>query len=193
MDDRVALQLLGPSTGGIRQHVTQLARGLPEVGWQAWVAAPAGVGEGTDLPPASVVAVPSGPNPLGALRARAALRPVAQGADLVHAHGLKAGWVAALAGTGLPLVVTVHNLVLDEAAGRSARVLRRLEGWLPSRADGVIAVSEEIAARFGGPSESLWVVPPAGPLPRPGRDAATVRTALGVALDAPLVVSVARL
>ncbi|MEO7429381.1 MAG: glycosyltransferase, partial [Acidimicrobiales bacterium] len=52
---------------------------------------------------------------------------------------------------------------------------------------------EEIAARFGGPSESLWVVPPAGPIPRPGRDAATVRTALGVALDAPLVVSVARL
>lgn len=193
MAERRVLELLGPSTGGIRQHVAQLARTLPEMGWQISLAGPAGVGAGSDLPPVAVVPVPSGPNPGSLLRARAALRPLAGRADLVHAHGLKAGWVAALGAAGGPVVVTVHNLVLDEAAGRSARVLRLFEGWLPARVDAVIAVSDEIAARFGGPSETVRVVPPAGPPPQPTRDRAEVRRSLGVPADAPLVVAVARL
>lgn len=193
MAERRVLELLGPSTGGIRQHVAQLARGLPELGWQVSLAGPEGVGSGIDLPSVTVVPVPTGPRPEALLRARAALRPLARRADLVHAHGLKAGWVAALGSTRVPVVVTVHNLVLDEAAGRSARVLRMLEGWLPARVDAVIAVSDEIAARFGGPSETVHVVPPAGPPPQPTQDRAEVRGALGVPADAPLVVSVARL
>lgn len=191
--ERSVLQLLGPSTGGIRQHVAALCRTLPTTGWQPEVAGPAGVTDGLDLGSSVVVPVPSGPSPVRVLRATLRLRAVAGSAHLIHAHGLKAGWIAVLARTGLPIVVTAHNLVLDESAGRSAGVLRRLEGWLPGRVDDLIAVSDGIAARFGGPSEVLQVIPPAGPEPRPSRAPAEVREALGVPAGAPLVVSVARL
>lgn len=189
----MVLELLGPSTGGMRQHVAQLVRSLPAAGWRARVAAPPGVGAGASLGAVAEVPVPSGPSPLGLLRARAALAPLTEGVELIHAHGLKAGWAAALSGTGVPVVVTVHNLVLDEGAERWRGMLRRLEGWLPARVDGVIAVSEGIADRFGGPSASLWMVAPAGPPPIPSRPSAEVRRSLGVAPGAPLVVSVARL
>lgn len=197
MADRSVLELLGPSTGGIRRHVAELARTLPASGWRPHVAAPAGVAEGLDLGAVSitpsVVPVPSAPNPVQVLQATRRLRALTRGTDLIHAHGLKAGWIAVLARTGLPVVVTVHNLVLDEAAGRRAGALRRLEGRLPARVDAVIAVSDAIAARFGGPSETVRVIPPAGPVPRPVRSAAEVRHALHVPTGAPFVVSVARL
>lgn len=141
----------------------------------------------------STVPVPSAPNPVQVVRAAARVRTLAREVDVIHAHGLKAGWIAVLARTGRPIVVTVHNLVLDEAAGRSAGALRRLEGWLPGRVDAVIAVSEGIATRFGGSSATIEVIPPAGPVPRPARTATAVRQALGVPAGVPVVVSVARL
>ncbi|MGQ0830369.1 MAG: glycosyltransferase family 4 protein [Microthrixaceae bacterium] len=193
MPERAVLELLGPSTGGIRRHVGQLATSLPALGWRVAVAGPAALEAGSDLPALLPVPVPLGSNPTAVPRAVAALRRHARDVDLIHAHGLKAGWVAVLARTGTPIVLTVHNLVLDEAAGRAARLLRRIEGRLPRHVQGLIAVSEEIGARFGGPADGLWVVPPAGPLPIARRPAAEVRRALGVERDAPLVVSVARL
>jgi glycosyltransferase involved in cell wall biosynthesis len=193
MTERRVLQLLGPSTGGIRRHVVELARRLPEHGWSATIAGPAGVlGDAGRLD--HVVPVPTAPTP--ALRtARRALRAAAAGADVVHAHGLKAGWLATLSGLDAPLVVTVHNLVLDEAAGRTARVLRVLEGRLPRRAAAVVAVSPGIAERFAGlrGAERVRVVRPVGPPPVPRRPAEKVRADLGVAPDTPLVVAVARL
>jgi glycosyltransferase involved in cell wall biosynthesis len=192
---RTVLQLLGPSTGGIRRHVVQLARRLPAHGWASPVAGPAGVlGPHGDL--AYVVPVPGAPTP-ALLAARRALRAAvaASGADVVHAHGLKAGWLATLSGLEQPVVVTVHNVVLDEAAGRSAAVLRALEARLPRRADAAVAVSPEIAARFAGlpGAERIRVVRPVGPPPVPSRPAGKVRADLGVPEDAPLVVTVARL
>jgi glycosyltransferase involved in cell wall biosynthesis len=193
MTERRVLQLLGPSTGGIRRHVVELARRLPEHGWAATIAGPAGVlGDAGRLD--HVVPVPSAPTP--ALRAaRRALRAAAAGADVVHAHGLKAGWLATLSGLDAPLVVTVHNLVLDEAAGRTARALRVLEGRLPRRAAAVVAVSPGIAERFAGlrGADRVRVVRPVGPPPVPRRPAEKVRADLGVAPDTPLVVAVARL
>ncbi len=191
MGDRRVLQLLGPSTGGIRQHVAQLAAVLPDLGWEVTVAGPVGVGAGTALPPIAEVPVPRGASPIGAWHARRALAPLVGEVDVVHAHGLKAGWVAALTPRRAPLVVTVHNLVLDEAAGRSAAVLRLLEGALPRRVDALIAVSDGIATRFGDPPPR--VVPPAGPPPVPVRDRASVRAAHDIPEGAPLVVAVARL
>jgi glycosyltransferase involved in cell wall biosynthesis len=189
------LQLLGPSTGGIRRHVVELARRLPGQGWASPIAGPAGVlGGPGEL--AHAVPVPGAPTP-ALLAARRALRAAvaATGADVVHAHGLKAGWLATLAGLPVPVVVTVHNLVLDEAAGRSAGVLRALEARLPGRADATIAVSTAIGERFAGRAgaERVRVVRPVGPAPAPSRAPAKVRADLGVAPDAPLVVTVARL
>jgi glycosyltransferase involved in cell wall biosynthesis len=125
-------------------------------------------------------------------RGRVALGRAAAGVDLVHAHGLKAGWLASAIRTRPPLVVTVHNLVLDEVAGRTAPVLRALEGALPRRVDAVIAVSDEIGRRFGA-APDVHVIPPGGPSLVVAREREAVRRELGIGDDERLVVTVARL
>ena len=176
------LQLLGPSTGGIRRHVGWLCAALDERGWDVTTAGPPGVLDGIRSLD-TVVPVPRG---------RSALARAAREVDIVHAHGLKAGWLASTLRKRPPLVVTVHNLVLDEVAGRRAGVLRALEGALPRRVDAVIAVSQAIGDRFGR-TRDVHVIPPAGPTPIVGRDRAAVRRELGIDDDERLVVAVARL
>ncbi len=191
MREGSVLQLLGPSTGGIRRHVSHLTDHLRAAGWDVTVAGPQGVLDHID----HVVPVPAGADPVRAARAVRAFRSLTAGHDLVHAHGLKAGWVAAAARSPQPLIVSVHNLVLDDVAGRSAPMMRWLEGKLPGRADATIAVSHEVARRFEGVrgADRISVVPPTGPPPSPTRSATEVRDALGVAPDEDLVVTAARL
>lgn len=188
------LQLLGPSAGGIRRHVATLAGALRERGWDPVVAGPAGVMSGLG-PQDAVVPVPARTAPAGVVRSRRALLPLAAAATLVHAHGLKAGFIASTVRRPGPLVVTVHNLVIDESAGRAAGPLRLLEARLPRRADRVIAVSQEVADRFAGlpGADRVSVIAPAADPPAVRRPRAEVRAGLGVAPDAPLVVCVARL
>ncbi|MGH9136889.1 MAG: glycosyltransferase family 4 protein, partial [Acidimicrobiales bacterium] len=188
------LELLGPSTGGIRRHVAALSAGLEATGWHATTAGPRGVLDGL-APLAHEVAVPNpGPALMGARRALR--QAVAEsGADVVHAHGLRAGWLAVLSRLRRPVVVTVHNLVLDETAGPTARLLRVAEGRLPARVDALVAVSPPIADRFAGRkgAERVRVIQPVGPAPTPARTRDEVRTQLGVGTHQPLVVSLSRL
>jgi glycosyltransferase involved in cell wall biosynthesis len=157
----------GPSTGGIGRHVAALAAALPHFGWTA-----------------TTLAVPSGPG------AWPALRRAATSVDVVHAHGLKVGWWASLVPHRPPLVLTVHNVVLDEVAGRRAPLLRALERRLPSRVDAVIATSPAVAAAVGG---SATVIAPFGPRPSPVQDRAAVRRSWAVTDGAPVVAAVGRL
>jgi glycosyltransferase involved in cell wall biosynthesis len=122
------------------------------------------------------------------------IRAAARGCDVVHAHGQRAGWWAAL---GLrtrprrpPLVVTIHNIVLDEVAGPWASSLRRMERALPHCVDAVIATSPAAAATVG---RARAVVAPFGPRPVPARCGERVRAEYGIAPDAPLAVAVGRL
>jgi glycosyltransferase involved in cell wall biosynthesis len=192
----VVVELLGPSTGGIRKHVAQLTERLEEREWSVTVAGPHGVMDGVGRLDA-VVGVPSGLDPRAFREARRSLAALV--ADrrpaLIHAHGLKAGWVAATLRRRPPVVLSVHNLVLPEAAGRSYRVLRRLEAALPARVDAVIAISDEVARRFSGVRGAgrITVVPPLGPSPEATRSAADVRADLGVGPDEHLLVTAARL
>jgi glycosyltransferase involved in cell wall biosynthesis len=188
------LHLLGPSTGGIRGNVAFLSGALAARGWSVDVAGPAGVLDGLgDL--RHSIDVPAGLAVGRARAARRALGEVAAGYDLVHAHGLKAGWLAASLHKGPPVVLTIHNVVLAESTGRAAPVLRVLERLLPRRVDAVIAVSDEIARRLptraGGPT--VAIIPAIGRPPRPVRDRDEVRRALGVETGQRLVVTVARL
>lgn len=189
--------LLGPSTGGIRRHVAHLATTLRARGWPVVVAGPAGVMDSVGSQGA-IVDVParfSLPTLRDAARARRDLRRVCAGAALIHAHGLKAGWLASTLRHRPPLVVTIHNVVLDEAAGRQAAVLRRLEKGLRSRVDRVIAVSEAIGTqvRAAPGTAAVDVIPPSGPRPSPERTRAETRTALGIGDEPKLVLAVARL
>lgn len=193
------LQVLGPSTGGIRRHVTFVTSVLREAGWHVEIAGPGGVVADLD----HVVDITRTANPVAIGRAVRALRPLLGSCDVVHCHGLTAGWATVLAkglrrahrGQRPVLVVSVHNLVLDDVRGRSSAVLRRLEGWLPGRAAATIAISGEVARRFDGlpGAERIRVIPPAGPPPQPTRTPPQVRTALGVAPGDDLVVTPARL
>lgn len=205
------LELLGPSTGGIRRHVATLGRLVAESGWSVRFAGPAGVLDGLldgpDAAPAvasaatptvvpAVVDVPRSMHPGRVLAACRQVRALGE-FDLVHAHGLKAGWVAMLARVGhhRPVVLTIHNVVLDEVAGRAAGIQRRLERLLVGRVDHVIAVSPEIVDHFAGAvrPDRIDVVIPASPAPAPVRDRAEVRAELGAGHDDVLVVVVARL
>lgn len=185
------LQLLGPSAGGIRRVVASLTTSLRARGWDVSTAGPSDVLDGL-IGQDVVVPVPSGFSPLALARARHALAPIVGDVDIVHAHGLKPAWLVASVRRHAPLVTSVHNLVLDEAAGPLAPVLRFLEGRIPSISDRVIAVSSGIAERFHG-TPGLVVIPPAAAPPAPARPAAEVRAAYGVGADERLVVSVARL
>lgn len=185
------LQLLGPSTGGIRRVVVALTDALRDRGWEVATAGPPGVLDGVGTLDVAVP-VPDFLDPRGLVAARRALGPLAAGYDLVHAHGLKPGLLAASLRPRPPLVVSVHNLVLDEVAGPKAPVLRRLEGRLPRWSDRVIALSDEVAARFGT-AGNVVTIPPAAATPRPERSRDEVRAAYGVAPGEHLLVTAARL
>jgi len=201
MSDRV-LQLLGPSSGGIRTHVAELTRQLRGRGWSVDVAGPAGVmtdvlrdgndtGNGNSV---HTVAVSGSWNPLALQRARRQLRPLMAGATVVHAHGLKAALVAETIRRRPPLVLTIHNLVSGTQRGTAAAALARVERQVIRRADHVIVISDEIDAHVAPlvPAERRTFVLPVAPhrTASAGRD--DVRAALGIADDAPMVTIVAR-
>lgn len=187
------VQLLGPSAGGIRRHVATLAEHLPACGWEARVAGPDGVMEGLEVP---AVPVPVSMEPRRFVAAARRLRRLVEEeqAGVVHAHGLTAGWVAVAARTGRPVVLTAHNVVLAETAGRATAFRRALEGRLPRMVATTIAVSPPMAAdleaRSGRP---VQVIVPASPPPRVTRTREEIRVALGLAAEEQLVVTVGRL
>ncbi len=111
----------------------------------------------------------------------------------MHAHGLKAGWTALLAGR--PGVITVHNIVLDEPGGGpmtrlARRTIARLERFVVERSRGVIVTAPELVARYPR-AHHVTVIRPVHAVPPVRRDRAVVRGELGI--DGPLVVCVARL
>src|SRR4051794_13412507 len=126
------------------------------------------------------------------------MRRATAGADLVHAHGLRAGLVAAAARrlqrSHRPLVLTLHN-ALQDGTGPRQQLLRRLEGVTIRAADLVLAVSGDLAAnarRLG--ARDVRLAPAIAP-PRPPaqRSRADVRAELGVDGTRPVVVAIGRL
>ena len=193
------LQVLGPSTGGIRVHVGELTRRLRDRGWVVDVAGPAGVMDGAGDQTAEV-AVPSSWNPRAIRRVRGQLRSLLGGPgatdvpDVVHVHGLKAALVVLTIRRRPPVVLTVHNLVAGTQEGAARRLLGRVEGAIVRRVDEVIVISPEIGDRIADlqPADRRHDVLPVSPRREPTTDRAGVRASYGIAADAPLVVIVAR-
>jgi glycosyltransferase involved in cell wall biosynthesis len=196
---RIAL-VLASSTGGIGRHVASLAAGLAAPGdAEVTVYGPAETetrfafsASGARFVP---VEIPASPQPRDATAVRA-LRRALRGSppDVVHAHGLRAGLVAALARpAGCPLVVTWHNQVI--AQGMRARVYRQLEGYVARAADLTLGASADLVSRataLGAREARLGAV--AAPTLAPAtRAAAEIREEFGIAADRPLLLSVGRL
>ncbi|HEV2068994.1 MAG TPA: glycosyltransferase family 4 protein [Acidimicrobiales bacterium] len=193
-EGRSVLSLLGPSTGGIRRHVVELATRLRQRGWPVEIAGPHGVLDHLAVLD-HCIDVPSGFGPAKVVAARRALTAAVEGTQLIHAHGLKAGWLAASLRSRPPLVVTLHNVVLPEVAGAAAPALRRLELALPARCDATVVVSNEMARRLVGVpgGEGVTVVAPVAPAPRVTASGDQARASIGARPGQPLIVSVGRL
>jgi glycosyltransferase involved in cell wall biosynthesis len=200
---RRVVEVLATSAGGVGTHVRTIVPAITAAGASVGVCgAPAteqlfGFSSvGADFRP---VGISSGLAPVADGRAVAQLRRATAGADLVHAHGLRAGLVAAaarrLAGErARPLVLTLHN-ALQESSGPRQRLLRAVEGLTIRGADLVLAVSSDLAdnARRLGARDVRVVPALAPPLPPAARTRAEVRDELGVDEGRPLVVAVGRL
>ncbi|MEO6204186.1 MAG: glycosyltransferase family 4 protein [Mycobacteriales bacterium] len=176
--DRRILLVLATSTGGVGRHVRSLADGLMARGARVVVAAPAAVDAVFAFPGHVPVEIGSRPDPRSDLAAIRALRRLARDADVVHAHGLRAG---ALASATRPLVVSWHNAQLT---GSLLGAL--LERHVARRASVTLAASSDLllTARHRGASDA-----------RLGAVAAPPPVALGrlPGLGHPLVLAVGRL
>jgi glycosyltransferase involved in cell wall biosynthesis len=196
------LQVLATSGGGVGRHVHDLATGLAAEGRPVVVAGPAATeatfrfgASGLTFAPVDIA---DRPRPRTDAAAVARLRRLARRADVVHAHGLRAGALAALAVTTLrrrpALVVTLHNALVG--AGRGAVAVHRvLEGVVARRADVVLVVSGDLGAaiRERGARDVRRALVPAPSLPPATSGPDEVRSALGVPPGTRLLVTVARL
>ena len=167
---RRILQVCGSAAGGVRAHLADCARLLAANGHDVIVEAPAVVLDGLDIEPARAEPLEIGPRPsLNDTLAVARLRRLGRRADVVHAHGLRAGALAALAlgrrrRGRTRLVVTLHNLTVG---GRLTTLVGdRLERLIARRADLILAVSPDLAERaqdLGTPHVELAIIPAVPP------------------------------
>jgi len=153
--------VLGTSTGGTARHVKMLAAGCAARGLRVEVFGPAqtdrdfafgGAAPGVGF---TVVEIADRPRLPGDLRAIGRLRRLfrAWEPDVVHAHGLRAGALAAIAVAFVraarsrpALVVTVHNA--PPAGGMTGAIYRVLELIVARNADSVLCVSADLEDRM---------------------------------------------
>lgn len=157
------LQVVRPASGGIRQHLETLLSSMD----------PAQVTNSVAAPPALLEIFRGSPNCYGAIPLEIAprialsdlhcawrLSLVQAQADLVHAHGLRAAWVAALAHCRrpFPLLFTAHN-----AVGRSLPT-RLAVSFISRRCTKIVAVSSAVAESLvaNGADRAKMVVIPNG-------------------------------
>ncbi|MGW4966454.1 glycosyltransferase family 4 protein [Nonomuraea sp. NPDC004186] len=193
---RVAF-VLGTTSGGTGRYVRMLVEGLVRRGHQVAVIGPRSVEEQFSYGRAgarfAAVAVSDRPHPANDLRTALAIRRLTRDADVVHAHGLRAGALAALGKRGGPrLVVTLHNALT--AGGFVGLVYGVLERIVARRADHVLVVSPDLGmgmARLGARDVRAAVVPAPGLRPA-ARTPRQVRDELGAG-DRPVLLTIARL
>jgi glycosyltransferase involved in cell wall biosynthesis len=195
------LEVLGQSTGGVGVHVAEVVKALDGMdGFVLDVAAPGDLH--APMPkPVTPVPIPGGLR--GHRRAVRELRGVIhEGAyDLVHAHGLRAGMDATLAGrrAQVPVLVTLHNLIVPEVSGGlGARLYRRVEPLVVRLSTRTFVPSREMAERLAADAPRLASkieVLYAGvkEVAEPTCSSTEVRADLGVGEEQSLIVTVARL
>lgn len=188
--------MVGTCTGGVGRHVRSLGAGLRARGHRVVVLGPASAerefgftSAGLRFCPVGIGAAPS----LGDSGVVMRLRTLTRGADVVHAHGMRAGALCAMAGA-VPLVVTAHNAPPLVRAPLSV-AYPVLERVVAHRADVVLGVSGDLVRRLraaGARDTRLAVVAaPETGAPLNGREA--TRADLAVLPERPLLLTVARL
>ncbi|WP_460306810.1 glycosyltransferase [Actinocorallia aurea] len=214
MDDvqgmRVAL-VLGLASGGLGRHVKAVSEGLAERGARVAVLGPGETERTYGFTRPGVrfaeIDITDRPRPGGDLAAVRRMRALLRGADIVHAHGVRAGGMAVLARgrlapegpvglrleAGPPVLVTLHNEAPSGGlAGAAYAVLERI---VARGAAGVLGVSPDLEERMLalGAREVGHAIVPAPPLGGAAPGARErLREELGAG-DAQVVLTVARL
>jgi glycosyltransferase involved in cell wall biosynthesis len=176
-------QLLTASTGGIGRHVASIAPRLEQRGHQIRVFCPKVTAEAQHFKELGLDVWP-----LGSPR-----RFI--GADLVHAHGLKAGWLGLPIAWmyRIPLVVTWHNAVLGDGLAPSAA--RQMQRTVALGADLTLGASRDLVAlarRLG--ARNARFSPVAAPVvPPAGTSREDQRWVLGAADEDTVILTVSRL
>ena len=165
------LELSAQAAGGVRAHIRQASQLLAKDGHQVLLAGPSNV----IFPAPGVVGgaclrtyqIDIGARPSGAdLKALRQLKQLATTAQVIHAHGLRAGALAVLAAKRLPaakrprVVVTLHNLPVGSAPTRL--VGKALHLVVVKGADYVLTVSPDLlekAKQLGLKAGEIAVVP----------------------------------
>lgn len=193
------LLTLGPSTGGIGRHVRDLALHLAhQAGWEVAVAGPEDLAEGWLSRVAGQeaaiehFAVPVPGRWSQAPSAYRELTALVEGFDVVHAHGLRAGLVASLAGRrrDVPVIATLHNRAYVYGRYRSFALPPIPERLLSVLATEVVGASPDLAHALGARAH---MIPVPAESEAPSMAPSDVRCALGIPADAVLVLAVARL
>ena len=199
--------VLGTTAGGTLRHVQMLAAGCAEHGVPTLVCGPAEHAQ--DFPHYQTVQFGDRPSVRDG-RAVLQLRRILSRdqPDVVHAHGLRAGALAALAlslalrpsRAALPLVVTVHNA--PPSSGANATVYQGLQFLVARSAAVVLCVSRDLEDRMRGAGARdvrRALVPPYDPEAQaespdstPAPDPEAVRAELG-APGRPLILAAGRL
>jgi glycosyltransferase involved in cell wall biosynthesis len=205
--------VLGTSTGGTGRHVRMLAAGCAARGVRVEVFGPVqtdrdfgfeGSAPGVGF---TAVEIADRPRLLGDLAAIRRLRRLLQAwrPDVVHAHGLRAGALAAIAGAFAAgsaqsrpaLVVTVHNA--PPAGGVTGAIYRVLELIVARNADSVLCVSADLEDRMRAAGarrvgHAVVPAPVVSPAPRVSAETrAALRAQFGADPDQPIVLAVGRL
>ena len=165
------LELSAQAAGGVRAHIRQVSQLLAKDGHQVLLAGPGnvispapGAVDGACL---RTYQIDIGARPSGAdLKALRQLKQLAATAQVIHAHGLRAGALAVLAVKRLPaakrprVVVTLHNLPVGSAPTRL--VGKALHLVVVKGADYVLTVSPDLlekAKQLGLKAGEIAVVP----------------------------------
>ncbi|MFQ3611621.1 MAG: glycosyltransferase family 4 protein [Fimbriimonadales bacterium] len=137
------LVVVRPSSSGMLRHVQGLIKYLPEHGFLPTLTGP-------DF-------IRDRPGPIADSRAVKTLRAYARDFPLVHCHGVRAGWICALAlRNETPWLWTVHHLLMSES-----RLVRLLWRWIAKHPRVIMAVSDSVKegmVRGGLDAERIEVV-----------------------------------
>ncbi len=186
--------VVAETTGGIGRHVRDVAAGLAARGQPAYLVAPAAVIERFGLADVAAVTAVEVGDPRSFPAARREARRLFAACHVVHAHGLRAGALAARSRPpgGARLVVTWHNR--PPARGAGSRVGTQLARMAARGAAVTLAVSDDLVslAIASGSPDARWTPVSAPVLPPPVRSVAEVRAELG-ATNRSLVLAVGRL
>lgn len=192
--------VLGTTAGGTGRHVAMLAEGCAAQGRVVRVFGPASTRSLFPGVSFESVDIADRPRPAADAAAIRSLRGLLAdfGPDAVHAHGLRAASVAALAragaGRGRPaLVVTVHNV--PPSGTVPGVIYLALERLTARRADAVLCVSADLADRMrrAGARDVALAVVPAPPAAAPPAQAVDQARADIGATGRPVVLAVGRL